>query len=173
MAQSPIHARQEAFARLVFRGVPPYKAYPQAGYKPDKGNPYRLTENDRVKRRLAQLQERAAVKASVTVETIAAQLDEDRAFAKRVEQAGPALQATVAKAKLYGLLVERKETGQPGDFANLQSADEVLELVKRELGEETARALASVLAAHQAEIVDRPAAAVPIEPTNEAPGTVN
>ncbi len=47
-------------------------------------------------------------------------------------------------AKLVGLLVDRKEQGQPGDFAGLQSAAEVLERITAELGPETAAALAAL-----------------------------
>jgi hypothetical protein len=52
----------------------------------------------------------------------------------------------LAKGKLHGLIVDRKESGAPGDFAGLTSADEVLALVKTELGEETAALLAAALA---------------------------
>jgi hypothetical protein len=80
------------------------------------------------------------------VETISEQLDEDRAFAHRVEQAGPALNATIAKAKLHGLIVDRKESGGPGDFAAQNSADDIIALVRAELGEQAAALLVSALA---------------------------
>ena len=51
--------------------------------------------------------------------------------------------ATIAKGKLHGLMVERKESGQPGDFAGLQSAADVLALVRAELGDETAALLSA------------------------------
>jgi hypothetical protein len=53
-----------------------------------------------------------AMKTRVTVETISAQLDEDRAFAKSVDQAGPALNATIAKAKLHGLIIDPRRTAR-------------------------------------------------------------
>jgi hypothetical protein len=59
--------------------------------------------------------------------------------------------ATQLSAKLCGLLVDRKESGQPGDFAELQSADEVLALIRRELGDATATALAAALAQQDGE----------------------
>jgi hypothetical protein len=83
---------------------------------------------------------------SVTVETISAQLDEDRAFAKSVDQAGPALNATIAKAKLHGLIIDRKENGAPGEFAALGTEAEVLDAVRRELGDAAADALLVSLA---------------------------
>jgi len=149
--------RQERFCQLIKQGLPPYRAYPAAGYKPDNGAPYRLSEKARIKERIAKLTIGLAMQTRVTVETISSQLDEDRAFAVRVEQAGPALNATIAKAKLHGLIVDRKETGQPGDFAALQTADEVLAMVRQELGEAAAAALIAAMAQDEP---DKPAALV-------------
>ena len=138
------NARQERFCQLVAQGTVPFKAFPLAGYRPHNANPYRLSDNERVKARLHELHKGFAMKTRVTVETISEQLDEDRSFAKAVNQAGPALQATVAKAKLHGLIVDRKETGAPGDFAGLQEQD-VIALVRKELGEQAAALLVSAL----------------------------
>ena len=143
---TPLNHRQERFCQLVRQGITPYRAYPLAGYKPHHDSPYRLRDNAGVKARLAELTKAFAMKTRVTVETISEQLDEDRSFAKAVNQAGPALQATVAKAKLHGLIVDRKESGAPGDFASLSSADDVLALVRKELGEQAAALLISALA---------------------------
>jgi hypothetical protein len=52
----------------------------------------------------------------------------------------------VAKAKLHGLIVDRKESGAAGDFASLQTADEVMALVRAELGDAAAAALAAAMA---------------------------
>ena len=88
------------------------------------------------------------------METISEQLDEDRAFAVRVEQAGPALNATIAKAKLHGLIVDRKETGAPGDFAGLQEQD-VIALVRKELGEQAAALLVSAIGELPGDMTER------------------
>ena len=144
------NARQERFCQLVCQGLPPYKAYPLAGYRPHESHPYRVGGFGRVKQRLDELHKGLAMKTRVTVETISDQLDADRAFAQRVDQAGPALNATIAKAKLHGLIVDRKETGAPGDFASLSSADDVLALVRKELGDEAAALLIAALDKPQA-----------------------
>ena len=68
----------------------------------------------------------------------------DRALARTLGQPSAAIAATQLSAKLVGLLVDRKEQGQPGDFAGLQSAAEVLERITAELGPETAAALAAL-----------------------------
>jgi hypothetical protein len=160
--------RQERFCQLVVQGIAPFRAYPMAGYEPHDANPYRLSGNERVKARLAELTRGFAMKTRVTVETISEQLDADRDFARRVDQAGPALNATIAKAKLHGLIVDRKETGAPGDFAALSSADDVLALVRKELGDEAAALLLASLARSDALPGDACSAAErdPSEPLN-------
>lgn len=137
--------RMERFCQLVKQGIPPYRAYPMAGYKFHNGEPYRLRGNPRVKRRLAELTKGLAMKTRVTVQSISDQLDEDREFAQKVEQAGPALNASIAKAKLHGLLIDRKESGAPGDFAAAATPDAVLAMVRQELGDATADALLAAL----------------------------
>src|SRR5260370_28308381 len=78
------NARQERFCQLVKQGVPPYRAYPAAGYQANNGAPYRLAENVRVKRRLTELTRHIAVKTRVTIESLTQELDEARELAARV-----------------------------------------------------------------------------------------
>src|SRR3990167_89649 len=112
--------RQERFARLVVKGIPPYRAYPDAGYRFDAGNPYRLTENDRVKRRVSELQKAAQMRTINTVESIADELDEAKDIAKHVEQPSAMVAASVAKAKLLAFMFEK-----PGEnHTALANADE-------------------------------------------------
>jgi hypothetical protein len=87
-----------------------------------------------------------AARNRITIDSLIEDLAADRALARDLGQPSAAIAATQLTAKICGLLVDRKETGQPGEFADMQSADEVLALVKRELGEETAAALAAALA---------------------------
>jgi hypothetical protein len=143
------NARQERFCQLVKQGVPPYRAYPLAGYRPDNGAPYRLSENVRIKRRIAEITKALAMKTRVTVESLTQELDEARELAARVDQPSAMTAATIAKGKLHGLMVERKEQGQPGDFAGLQSAADVMEVLKAELGEEAAALLSAALERRQ------------------------
>ena len=86
------------------------------------------------------------MKTRVTIESITQELDRIRDGAEGALQYGAARSAVETKAKLHGLLVERKEQGQPGDFAGLQSAAEVLAVVETELGPETAALLSAALA---------------------------
>lgn len=85
------------------------------------------------------------MKTKVTVETITADLDRIMLAAEEAKQFGAAKGAVDTKAKLHGLLVERRETGEPGAFA--QSEDDVLQRVQAELGEDAARQLRNALQA--------------------------
>lgn len=138
--------RQERFCQLVKQGVPPYRAYPMAGYKFHNGEPYRLRENPRVKRRLAELTKGLAMKARVTVESLTEELDAARELALRVDQPSAAIAATTSKAKLHGLMVDRKESGAPGDFASMQTPEAVIDAVRKDLGDAAADMVASLLA---------------------------
>jgi hypothetical protein len=53
--------------------------------------------------------------------------------------------ATIAKGKLHGLLVERKESGNPGDFAALADNEAIIARVRAEMGDDMATALAVLI----------------------------
>jgi terminase small subunit-like protein len=116
-----LNARQEKFANNLAMGMTKAKAYAEAGYKPDPGNPTRLTENDRVQKRVAELQERAAIETGITIQTITADLAEVVREASALPQSAGTLNARRAAlmdiATLNGLVVARSETGKPGDFS--------------------------------------------------------
>ena len=77
-------------------------------------------------------------RADITMDKLLSDLAEDRELARRVEQPGAAIQATQLMAKLTGHLIERKETGQPGDFAACRSREEVIAAVRADLGDQAA-----------------------------------
>ena len=61
------------------------------------------------------------------------ELDEARAATLADRQYATAVSASMGKAKLMGLLVERKETGKPGEFANMS-----VEQLRKQLDEDLA-----------------------------------
>ena len=115
--------RHEKFAKAVAKGKPKYKAYAEAGYSEDRGNATRLmTTNDSVAARIAELQ-------SMDVRG----LKVDREFSRNMFlnnynlaiEAGNLSAANVAAeklAKLFGLMVERREVGAAGEFSQLSDA---------------------------------------------------
>lgn len=106
------NARYEAFAQALFKGKTADEAYVLAGYKANRGNAATLKANQIILNRLAELQERVAKKVSVTVESLALELEEARSLAIVEKQTSAAVSATMGKAKLFGLGSEtRKLTG--------------------------------------------------------------
>lgn len=130
--------RQERFCQLLKQGIPPYRAYPMAGYKLNGGSPYRLQENARIETRLKEIGRHMSRKTEYTIEKALLHLEEDRQLARSKDQPGAAIQATQLAAKLVGLLVDRKETGAPGDFANLETPEQVLEAIGADMGKDAA-----------------------------------
>jgi phage terminase small subunit len=104
--------KHERFAQALAKGMTQAEAYADAGYKPSEPNASRLTSNDKVQARLAELQERAATRAEITVASITERL---LAIATKAEKSGdaPMLQAARASlmdaAKLNGLVVDKGE----------------------------------------------------------------
>ena len=126
-SKAPLTARQAAFCRLLAEGRSNRDAYLQAGYKttPEAAdaNAARLLGNDRVSAMVRSLQAQAAVKATVTIDSLAREFDENRAHALRVDQVGAAVQATAMKAKLFGFMVDRQQV-QVEHTLRKPSADE-------------------------------------------------
>ena len=99
--------KHELFAQALAKGMTQVEAYQDAGYKPDVGAACRLSKNVKVVDRVAELQERMAVRIEVTVEDIMRDLEEDRRLAHENGQAGAAVSATMGKAKLFGLITDK------------------------------------------------------------------
>ena len=126
--------RHEIFAQELAKGKSASAAYREAGYKHNEGNCIRLKGNERVQARVAELIERAAIKTEVTVESLTKELEEARQVAVEIKQPGAAVAAVMGKAKLAGLIVEKRESGSPGAFSGTTAEErEILEdAVRRE-----------------------------------------
>lgn len=150
--------RHERFARLLHRYGNARRAYAESGYNarqprtPRETSPLdrcatRLSKHVQVKERLQELTAMAAKRHEITVDTLLDDLETDRRLAHQAAQSGAAVAATMAKAKLLGLVVERKEAGAPGEFSNLHSIADVLDVIRKEFGDQAADALAAIVAA--------------------------
>lgn len=111
----------------------------------------------------------------ITIESLLKDLAEDRALARETKQVSAAIAATQLSAKLVGLLIDRKESGQPGDFSDLTSADEILARVRADLGDDMADAITVALSKQADE--PQPAAIVDelpaIDATRDADAPLN
>ena len=163
--QSP---RMERFARYYLETGNAAASYLRAGYKPSTRTSLdpaasKLTRSHKVKARIRELQAHLVNRNRITVDSLVEELEEARLDAKTRGQPATAVSAILAKAKLAGLLVERRESGTPGEFAGLQSEADVLAKVRAELGEDAAAALAKAL--------ERTSESDLLEPTHQASDT--
>ncbi len=75
----------------------------------------RYLNDGKVLARLQELQAQAREKHGVTIESLTIELQEARALALANQQANAAVSATMGKAKLHGLLIDKAEvTGKDG-----------------------------------------------------------
>lgn len=114
MAGGLLTRQQEDFCRLYVEGVSAGPAYDQShpgSRKPEIATQKasRLLARAEIKARIAEIRNMAAEKTATTIQDIARQLDEDRRFAYEEKKPSAAVAASVAKAKLLGLYVEKKD----------------------------------------------------------------
>jgi hypothetical protein len=101
--------KHEMVAQGLAKGMGQLEAYAAAGYKPNESHASRLVSTGKVRARVTELQERVAKKVEFTLADMVAQVDEDRAFARQQGQASAATAASMGKAKLLGMLVDKAE----------------------------------------------------------------
>lgn len=173
--------KHELFAQELANGVSACQAYEKAGFKPDGGNASRLQNDDRIKQRVAALlserarkhdkaTEKAVKELGITKQWVLAKLVTNAERALERDDGSTANRALELIGKEQGMFIDRKESGAPGDFAGLQSAEEVLDLVRKELGDETAALLAAALGKREAETAADPAG---LEAEREDGATLN
>lgn len=127
--------RHERFAQELAKGALQRDACVTAGYRGGEAVACRLAKREDVRARVDEILGRAAKRAEVTVADIARQLDEDREFAREKESPAAAVSATMGKAKVLGLIVDRHAGPTGGaipirfDLSNL--TDEELEYLER------------------------------------------
>jgi phage terminase small subunit len=128
--------RREKFAQELAAGHSAAEAYKRAGYKPNYGNCIRLKGNERVAARVAEIQYGGAARAEVTIASVLGELEEARTFAKEKSNPSAMVSATMSKAKILGLIIDRREVGDVGAFDNLTDEQLVEEAWRRarELG---------------------------------------
>ena len=111
--------KHERFAQELARGRTQIEAYEQAGYQPNPSAASRLSDDVKICERVAEIQERAAIRTEITVADITSRL---LAIAAKGEQADDAPLLSVARAslmdaaKLNGLVVDKADTTLRGQF---------------------------------------------------------
>jgi hypothetical protein len=121
--------KHELFAQELAKGKSQAEAYELAGYKGDRTAASRLSTNDNVQARVAELVGRAAERAEISVASVTEDL---KRIALAAEQLGGASGLSVARAaamdvvKLNGLIVEKKEV-RTSNFLDEMSYEERLQ----------------------------------------------
>jgi len=107
--------RHERFAQELAKGKSQSEAYQNAGYEPSEPNASRLTRNDKVQARVAELQERSAIKAEVTAASLIEEAEAVREKALAAGQYAAAIAAIREKGVLAGVRVEKRESTHKSD----------------------------------------------------------
>jgi phage terminase small subunit len=130
------NSRREAFAQALAEGCTQYEAAKRANYKPDRGNAARLTANDSIRQRVAEIVQPAAEKAAVTAESLILEAEEVRRLAVKAEQFAAATAAIKEKGVLSGVRVTRELVKAQHFGPNISDlSDEELEAQMMELQE--------------------------------------
>jgi hypothetical protein len=101
-----------------------------------------IRKRPEVRRREQELRHKMAKKADITMEKVLSDYQDALDMAKMNAKPAEMISAATAQAKLVGLLRDRVETGQPGDFDGLENISDILEKVEQDMGAEAALALA-------------------------------
>ena len=116
MDEIKLTPKQERFCQVYIETGNASEAYRQS-YKTAKMKPEtvnrtakQLLDNRKIAARLDELREEHAKRHEITVDTLVAELEEARKLAFETDKAAAAVQATMGKAKLLGLVVEKQET---------------------------------------------------------------
>jgi phage terminase small subunit len=102
--------KHERFAQALAKGQSASEAYITAGYKESRSAASRLSTNVNVVTRVAELQDRGAQRAEITIESLIREAGEIQLAAMADKQHSAATAALTAKAKLAGLWIDRSET---------------------------------------------------------------
>lgn len=104
------NAKHERFVQEIAKGRTQEDAYETAGYKPSRSNASVLRTNKNIQARLAEIQQRAAVRTEITVASISENLAR---LSGKAELLGDSAGISVARAaqmdiaKLNGLIVDK------------------------------------------------------------------
>jgi Terminase small subunit len=101
-----------------------------------------LLRRPKVRERLQEVQAALIKRSDITVDRILTEYEDARQLAIAQEKPEAMLNASEKKAKLVGLLVDRREVGNVGDFEQMTDISQILEKVRQEAGLEAAEALA-------------------------------
>ena len=114
------NAKHELFCQHLALGKTASEAYELVGYKPSRSNASVLRAKQNVSDRLSEILQRSERKIVQQIEytrdSILAELEEARKMAIKKDQPSAAVSATIGKARVLGLIIDRREVGDVGRF---------------------------------------------------------
>lgn len=118
------NARYEVFAQSIAGGKSPGDAFADAGFSPNPGNCSTLRNKPHVAARIDELLQRredvvlkkTAAEFEVTRESLLDELEEARLLAIDKENPAAAATCSMGKARICGLIIDRREVGDAGAF---------------------------------------------------------
>ena len=113
----------ELAAQEVAKGKTQLKAIEAAGYAPHDSNASRLIGNDRVKLRIRELQEQAAMVTVITLQGQIEKLERLLAQAEQLKQVSAGVAAIDKQNELAGLKIQRVESKRVDEFANMSDEE--------------------------------------------------
>jgi hypothetical protein len=114
------NARHERFAQELAAGKTADAGYKAAGYRKHRGNAARLSANEHVKKRVAEIQAIGAEGAAVTAQSLIEEAEQARIKAMgSANGAAAAVSAVTAKAKLAGLWREKIDQHSTGTVSTI------------------------------------------------------
>ena len=106
-----------------------------AGYKPSRSNAYVLRAKQNISDRLAEIlresEKTVLDQIEYTRDALLSELEEARKLALKRGQPSAAVQATMGKAKILGLIIDRREVGEVGAFDSWTDEELVKEAARR------------------------------------------
>jgi hypothetical protein len=126
----------ELAAQEVAKGKTQLKAIEAAGYAPHDSNAARLIGNDRVKSRIRELQEQAAMSVNITLQGQIEKLESLLEQAMLLKQISAGVAAIDKQNELMGFKIQRVESKRVDEFENM--SDEELRSLFQLVGRDTA-----------------------------------
>jgi phage terminase small subunit len=117
------NTRRERFAQEIASGKTYTEAYVVAGYKDHDSNAAKMAKHPEIVARVSEIIGKGAADVEVTVGSLIREAGEIQAAAIAAGQMAAAVSALTAKAKIAGKWIERKETGAPGEFGDIDNMD--------------------------------------------------
>jgi hypothetical protein len=124
--------RHEAFAQARAQGFGYGKAYELAGYPANLGNAYTLGHKPNILKRIEELRKRSQINLALSIDYLSEKYLEIFEAAREDRKYSAAVAALDSVAKIQGFVIDKRETGAPGDFARL-SDDELIAFIEQNI----------------------------------------